>query len=210
MCREEVYETPARVEDSLYILQILDTAGTDECGIIREDFYHQCDGYLLVFSVIDRFSLQEIKEIQKDIKRYVNLSIPFLVVGNKIDLSESRRISSNEGETIASMLWGEYIETSAWFHFNVDRVFHNTVSMRIHSDLNHLPPLSECKRLQKTQFKELHQILRDTGNCIDEDVKNLSRIFSDALLPGQMKSKIDYLRDCSTCLSGIELSFKAE
>ncbi|KAI6648110.1 Ras-related protein R-Ras2 isoform X2 [Oopsacas minuta] len=66
---EEVYEAPARVEDSLYILQILDTAGTNECGIIREDFYHQCDGYLLVFSVIDRFSLQEIKEIQKDIKR---------------------------------------------------------------------------------------------------------------------------------------------
>ncbi|KAI6661291.1 Ras protein [Oopsacas minuta] len=66
---EEVYEAPARVKDSLYILQILDTAGTDECGIIREEFYHQCDGYLLVFSVIDRFNLQEIREIQKDIKR---------------------------------------------------------------------------------------------------------------------------------------------
>ncbi|KAI6645728.1 hypothetical protein LOD99_12991 [Oopsacas minuta] len=131
---EEVYETPARVEDSLYILQILDTAGTDECGIIREQFYHQCDGYLLLFSVTDRFSLQEIKEIQKDIKRQVNRSIPFLVVGNKIDLSESRKISSDEGETIASMLGGEYIETSAKFHINVDRVFHTLVSKIQHNN----------------------------------------------------------------------------
>ena len=124
---EEVYETPTKVEDSLYLLQILDTAGTDECGIMREQFYHQCDGYLLVFSVTDRFSLQEIKEMQNEIKRQTRRSIPFLVVGNKMDLSDSRKISSDEGETIASVLGGDYIETSAKFHINVDRVFHTLV-----------------------------------------------------------------------------------
>ena len=123
---EEVYEAPAKVDDSLYILQILDTAGTDECGIIREQFYHQCDGYLLVFSVTDRYSLQEIKKIQTEIKRQMPRAIPFLVVGNKMDLSE-RKISSDEGETVASMLGGEYIESSAKFHINVDRVFHTLV-----------------------------------------------------------------------------------
>ena len=123
---EEVYEAPAKVDDSQYILQILDTAGTDECGVIREQFYHQCDGYLLVFSVTDRFSLQEIKKIQTDIKRQVPRAIPFLVVGNKMDMSE-RKISSDEGETVASMLGGEYIETSAKYHINVDRVFHTLV-----------------------------------------------------------------------------------
>ena len=123
---EEVYEAPAKVDDSQYILQILDTAGTDECGVIREQFYHQCDGYLLVFSVTDRFSLQEIKKIQTDIKRQVPRAIPFLVVGNKMDMSE-RKISSDEGETVASMLGGQYIETSAKYHINVDRVFHTLV-----------------------------------------------------------------------------------
>ena len=123
---EEVYEAPAKVDESLYILQILDTAGTDECGVIREQFYHQCDGYLLVFSVTDRFSLQEVKKIQTEIKRQVPRAIPFLLVGNKMDLSE-RKISSDEGETVASMLGGEYIESSAKFHINVDRVFHTLV-----------------------------------------------------------------------------------
>ncbi|KAI6646095.1 Ras protein [Oopsacas minuta] len=79
---EELYEAPARVEDSLYILQILDTAGTDECGIIREEFYHQCDGYLLVFSVIDRFSLQEIKEISLSRNFSVQLLVPAMHTGN--------------------------------------------------------------------------------------------------------------------------------
>ena len=124
---EEVYETPAKVEDSLYLLQILDTAGTEECSIIREQFYHQCDGYLLVFSVTDRFSLQEIKEMQNEIRRQTRRSIPFLVVGNKMDLSDSRKVSHGEGETVASVLGADYIETSAKFHINVDRVFHTLV-----------------------------------------------------------------------------------
>ena len=124
---EEVYEAPANVDGTQYILQILDTSGTDECGIIREQFYHQCDGYLLVYSVTDRFSLHEIKKIQNEIKRQVPRPIPFLVVGNKMDLSGERKIPSDEGETVASMLGGGYMETSAKFHINVDRAFHALV-----------------------------------------------------------------------------------
>ncbi|KAI6651816.1 Eukaryotic translation initiation factor 2-alpha kinase 1 [Oopsacas minuta] len=82
--------------------------------------------------------------------------------------------------------------------------------MMIQNFLNYYSPLSECRRLQKKQFNVLYQTLRDMGNVFDEDLKNLSRIFSDAVLPGQMNSKLDYLRVCSTYLSGIELSFTEE
>ncbi|KAI6653530.1 hypothetical protein LOD99_3425 [Oopsacas minuta] len=83
-------------------------------------------------------------------------------------------------------------------------------TMNIRDYLNHLAPLSECKKLEKEQFRELYQTLREMGDGCDEDLKSLTRIISDSVLPGQINSKIDYLRDRSTYLSSIELSFKAE
>ena len=65
--------------------------------------------------------------MQNEIRRQTRRSIPFLVVGNKMDLSDSRKVSHGEGETVASVLGADYIETSAKFHINVDRVFHTLV-----------------------------------------------------------------------------------
>jgi Ras-related protein Ral-A len=50
-------------------------------------------------------------------------NIPFLLVGNKSDLKEKRKVSLQEA-TQRSTLWGvPYVETSAKTRENVDKVF---------------------------------------------------------------------------------------
>ena len=50
-------------------------------------------------------------------------TVPFILVGNKADLEERRKVSKEETETLAAK-WGvPYVETSAKTKTNVDKVF---------------------------------------------------------------------------------------
>lgn len=49
-------------------------------------------------------------------------SIPFLLVGNKCDLNDRRRVSLNECQTRAQQWQVPYVETSAKTRENVDKV----------------------------------------------------------------------------------------
>jgi GTPase SAR1 family protein len=49
-------------------------------------------------------------------------NIPFLLVGNKADLDERRRVTLEEAQRLADMWKVPYIETSAKTRLNVDKV----------------------------------------------------------------------------------------
>ena len=45
------------------------------------------------------------------------------MIGNKVDLEDSREVSTSEGELLASELGVEFLETSALTRVNVDEMF---------------------------------------------------------------------------------------
>ena len=49
-------------------------------------------------------------------------NIPFILVGNKADLEERRRVTQSEAQQLADVWKVPYIETSAKTRLNVDRV----------------------------------------------------------------------------------------
>jgi GTPase SAR1 family protein len=49
-------------------------------------------------------------------------NIPFLLVGNKADLDERRRVTLEEAQRLADMWKVPYVETSAKTRLNVDKV----------------------------------------------------------------------------------------
>ena len=60
------------------------------------------------------------------VKNDENISISFLLVGNKCDLDERRKVSLEEAQSRAQQ-WGvPYIETSAKTRENVDKVCHRS------------------------------------------------------------------------------------
>lgn len=50
-------------------VEILDTAGQDAYTPLRETFMHTGDGFLLVYSIVDDQTLEELREIREQILR---------------------------------------------------------------------------------------------------------------------------------------------
>ncbi|KAI1709420.1 ras family domain-containing protein [Ditylenchus destructor] len=124
------YTKQSFVEDTLYKLEVLDTAGQEEFATMREQYLRMGDGFLLVFSVTSRESLEYVKKLQRHIVRLKDRdNFPTILVGNKCDLEENRQISQEEAQQLATSLGMPYIECSAKVRHNVDQVFHDLVRM---------------------------------------------------------------------------------
>jgi Ras-related protein Ral-A len=105
-------------------IDILDTAGQEDYAAIRDNYFRSGEGFLCVFSITEDDSFQSTVEFREQILRVKNdENIPFLLVGNKGDLTDKRKVSLNEAQSRAQE-WGvPYVETSAKTRDNVDKVF---------------------------------------------------------------------------------------
>ena len=60
------------------------------------------DGFLLVYSVIDRKTFEEVGEFYEQILRVKDADkVPMVLVGNKCDLESERVITNDEGKNYA-------------------------------------------------------------------------------------------------------------
>ncbi|KAM7348071.1 ras-like protein A isoform 2-T2 [Cochliomyia hominivorax] len=109
-------------------IDILDTAGQEDYAAIRDNYFRSGEGFLCVFSITDDESFQATQEFREQILRVKNdESIPFLLVGNKCDLSDRRRVPLNECQTRVQQWQVPYVETSAKTRENVDKIFYDLI-----------------------------------------------------------------------------------
>jgi Ras-related protein M-Ras len=87
------------------------------------------DGFLLVYSVTDTQSFENIMHFYVQILRVKDRdSYPMLLVANKVDLVHLRKVSEEQGRELSHKLNIPYIETSAKDPpLNVDSCFHEVV-----------------------------------------------------------------------------------
>jgi Ras-related protein R-Ras2 len=72
----------------------LDTAGQEEFSAMREQYMRSGEGFLLVFSLTDRNSFEEIYKFHKQILRVKDRDeFPMMLVANKCDLEHQRVVS---------------------------------------------------------------------------------------------------------------------
>ncbi|PSS28013.1 hypothetical protein M430DRAFT_32539 [Amorphotheca resinae ATCC 22711] len=122
---EDSYRKQIEVDGRQCVLEILDTAGTDQFTAMRELYVKTGQGFLLVFSITSLSSLYELSRIREQI---VNIkdddSVPIVIVGNKSDLEDERTVTRSEAFSV-SQNWGNapYYETSARRRANVEEVF---------------------------------------------------------------------------------------
>jgi len=89
---------------------------------MREQYIRVGEGFLLVFSLTDRHSLEECYKIHRDILRIKDTdNVPMLLIGNKLDI---RQIGlDNQARTAAAAMHIPYFETSARTRYNIDEIF---------------------------------------------------------------------------------------
>jgi len=125
---EDSYRKQCVIDDEVALLDVLDTAGQEEYGAMREQYMRSGEGFLLVYSITSRDSFEEISTFHQQILRVKDQdSFPVIVVANKCDLEYERQVGMNEGRDLAKHFGCKFIETSAKQRINVDEAFTNLV-----------------------------------------------------------------------------------
>jgi len=127
---EDAYMKKCIIDNEEVLLSVLDTAGQDDYTAMREHYMRPGEGFLLVYSITDRSSFQELEVFYEQILRVKDKDFfPMIVVGTKCDLEYDRQVDSSEGRALAAKLRGRHIETSAKMRINVDAAFTELVKL---------------------------------------------------------------------------------
>ena len=121
---EDSYRKQLTVDDNEYLLDIFDTAGQEDFSAVRDQYMRTGDGFLCVYSVTIEPSFAAVRRFHEHICRVKDADdLPFIMIGNKCDLVESRVISTEKGQELAEQLGVSFLETSAKTRQNVDEMF---------------------------------------------------------------------------------------
>jgi len=121
---EDSYRKQCVIDEEVALLDVLDTAGQEEYGAMREQYMRTGEGFLLVYSITSRNSFEEISTFHQQILRVKDRdSFPVIVIGNKCDLEYERQVGQNEGRDLAKHFGCQFLETSAKQRINVDAAF---------------------------------------------------------------------------------------
>lgn len=84
------------IENEEVLLSVLDTAGQHEYTAMREHYMRPGEGFLLVYSITDYASFQELEVFYEQVLRVKDKDFfPMIVVGTKCDLEYDRQVPSS-------------------------------------------------------------------------------------------------------------------
>ena len=109
----------------------------DQWWMTHDPFIKQAQdaqAFVLVFSITSKSTIQDLPDTIQRIMRAKEEEMrkyPTVIVGNKIDLDESRTVSWIEGFNLANKFGVKYMETSAKTRVNVNAVFESLVQQYV-------------------------------------------------------------------------------
>ncbi|TPX30866.1 hypothetical protein SmJEL517_g05673 [Synchytrium microbalum] len=126
---EDSYRKQVEVDGQQCMLEILDTAGTEQFTAMRDLYMKNGQGFILVYSITSQATFNDLVELREQILRVKDTDkVPMVLVGNKCDLEDDRVVTKDQGHGLAGQ-WGgcTFLETSARKKVNVDEVFFDLV-----------------------------------------------------------------------------------
>ena len=100
------------IENKLYKLMFYDTAGEERYKSIPKNHIKNVQGIILMYDITNKLSFESINDWISDVKEIQGENFPMILVGNKIDLNESREVTEEMGYELAEKNQIEFFETS--------------------------------------------------------------------------------------------------
>jgi len=104
-------------------LTVWDCAGQDRFRAICPNYIRNSHGVLLVYDITDPSSFKNVEEWLSVIYESAPPDVSILLVGNKTDLEDSRKVATDKGLSTAKSLGFEFMEISAKSQTNLDVAF---------------------------------------------------------------------------------------
>ena len=117
-------------DGSLVNVRIFDTGGQEKFRALGHQYYRGANGCLLVYDITNRNSFDEIKGyFCEQIEEKCKKDIKIILLGNKTDLEENRKVSSEEGANFAIEKGYTFLETSCYERRNVADSFETLIEL---------------------------------------------------------------------------------
>ena len=126
---EDQYTKTFELEGHAVKLEILDTAGQEEFWHLTDYYLQQREAFILVYSIADEGSYQTVREFVGKIKETLGPDAPIVIVGNKVDLEDCRRVTEKCQDILEEFRYSSWFETSAKYNKSVVEAFHELVRL---------------------------------------------------------------------------------
>ncbi|CAI3841864.1 RAB family [Caenorhabditis elegans] len=113
-------------------LELWDTAGMERYRTIYNSYYHSAHGVMCVYDMTNEKSFENLEKYWlKEIKQHAPPNAVLMLVGNKADMDQERKVDFDRAEKLASRLGVSLYEVSAKTGINCEEAFHTlTAAMR--------------------------------------------------------------------------------
>ncbi|RWS04092.1 GTP-binding protein Rheb-like protein [Dinothrombium tinctorium] len=127
---ENTFTKTVKIQGQEYCLTLVDTSGQEEYSIFPDAYAIDIHGYCFVYSIDNKKSFEVVKGIyQKLIALTGPVTVPILLVGNKVDLKMERHVSYEEGKQLAEHMKAQFMEVRYIYH--LDHINHSFILMLI-------------------------------------------------------------------------------
>ncbi|CAJ0962472.1 unnamed protein product [Ranitomeya imitator] len=144
---EDSYRKQVEVEGQQCMLEILDTAGTEQFTAMRDLYMKNGQGFALVYSITAQSTFNDLQDLREQILRVKDTEdVPMILVGNKCDLEDERVVGKEQGQNLARQ-WNNcaFLESSAKSKINVNEIFYDLVRQ-----INRKTPVEKKKPKKKS------------------------------------------------------------
>ena len=127
----DYYSKVEAINNQTINIKLWDTVGQERYKALTQNFFRSAEGVLLTFDVTNIDSFNNLKDWIGSIKTNMegkNIFLPLIIVGNKIDMEDSREINKEDAVKFASDNNYKYFETSAKTGEGVDDAVRDLVN----------------------------------------------------------------------------------
>jgi small GTP-binding protein len=171
---EDSYRKQINFGEESFLVDILDTGGRDgilkihpklskDYSSLRDQYMRMSEAFLLVYSITDPSSFEDIWQIHEQLLRSVDEDhIPTVVIGNKSDLEDERGVSTEDGMKFAQQIGASFFETSAKNGINIDIAFRELVKKVILQRKKNLG--SDTDEISSKEVPTSKKVMKKKGN----------------------------------------------
>ena len=123
----EMFNKEFEINQDKVSVQIWDTAGQEKYSTLTSSYYKGAKGALVVYDITQESTFLKAEQFVKELREKSDKDVYMILVGNKIDLEEKRKVLKEEGKKLADKLKIGFFEVSAKNGTGIEDLFKNLI-----------------------------------------------------------------------------------